>query len=586
MDFRIGPGIAGVHDTGQRDGGRALLRRAVRHLDAYAVAGLAVHGGRRVLRGTARGGHPRDGPPASRSSGPPSSNVPTAVSIDADVSRRTLGEGRAHGGRHRPGLRHQSGGEPAHRRSTWSTSCAAASRRSRACGTAARPSPRPAADLRDADVLARPALRRHGRDHRLRGRCSRRCRSRRCRAGGIRPGPAAAGGHVGQHPIARREGRRDVTTTRRCSASAIAAHRAIYLPSGYYVISDTLTLKPDTVLIGLHPLATQIDLLDRTEAFQGVGPPKADDRGARRAATNVIIGVGRLHERDQPARGGREVDGGHALDDERRAASRRPRHQQPRRHARQPVQQQPHGRSRCQPAVGQPVPEPLGHRRRVAGRSSTSGPRAPSRRRACSISDTTTEGRIYQMSSEHHVRYEVQVRNAANWRIYALQTEEERGEGGFALPLEIGNSHGTHVRQLPPVQGHQLVPAVPVGGEGDGLAEHPLPQLPLLQQQQGGVRRGRSTTRRTASRSGSGSSRGWTSRAARRAAERSAKPSAVLETGATRAEAGRRVLQHLRRRRGPVRRLLLRRRALAAHLQVVGSGARRFRPCATRRSNR
>jgi sugar lactone lactonase YvrE len=56
------------------------------------------------------------------------------------------------------------------------------------------------------------------------------------------------------------------------------------------------------------------------------------------------------------------------------------------------------------------------------------------------ISDTTTEGRIYQMSSEHHVRYELQIRNAANWQIYAFQTEEERGEGGFALPLEIDNS--------------------------------------------------------------------------------------------------------------------------------------------------
>ena len=44
------------------------------------------------------------------------------------------------------------------------------------------------------------------------------------------------------------------------------------------------------------------------------------------------------------------------------------------------------------------------------------------------------------MSSEHHVRYEVQLRNVANWRLYALQTEEERGEGGFALPLEIDAS--------------------------------------------------------------------------------------------------------------------------------------------------
>jgi len=56
------------------------------------------------------------------------------------------------------------------------------------------------------------------------------------------------------------------------------------------------------------------------------------------------------------------------------------------------------------------------------------------------VSNTATEGRIYQMSSEHHVRYEVQLHNVSNWRIYALQTEEERGEGGFALPLEIDSS--------------------------------------------------------------------------------------------------------------------------------------------------
>ena len=30
--------------------------------------------------------------------------------------------------------------------------------------------------------------------------------------------------------------------------------------------------------------------------------------------------------------------------------------------------------------------------------------------------------------------------HASNWQIYALQTEEERGEGGFALPLDIGDS--------------------------------------------------------------------------------------------------------------------------------------------------
>ena len=53
------------------------------------------------------------------------------------------------------------------------------------------------------------------------------------------------------------------------------------------------------------------------------------------------------------------------------------------------------------------------------------------------ISDTSTPGRVYALSSEHHVRNEVKLRNVSNWRIYALQTEEERGESPQALPLEI-----------------------------------------------------------------------------------------------------------------------------------------------------
>src|SRR5262249_44845451 len=64
------------------------------------------------------------------------------------------------------------------------------------------------------------------------------------------------------------------------------------------------------------------------------------------------------------------------------------------------------------------------------------------------ISNTATEGRIYQLSSEHHVRNEVVMRNVSNWQIYALQTEEERGEGGFALPLEIRDSSNITVASL------------------------------------------------------------------------------------------------------------------------------------------
>jgi sugar lactone lactonase YvrE len=64
------------------------------------------------------------------------------------------------------------------------------------------------------------------------------------------------------------------------------------------------------------------------------------------------------------------------------------------------------------------------------------------------ISNTATSGRVYELSSEHHVRNEVVLHNVSHWQIYALQTEEERGEGGFALPLEIRNSSDITIANL------------------------------------------------------------------------------------------------------------------------------------------
>ena len=64
------------------------------------------------------------------------------------------------------------------------------------------------------------------------------------------------------------------------------------------------------------------------------------------------------------------------------------------------------------------------------------------------VSNTETSGRVYQMSSEHHVRYEVQLHGVSNWELHALQTEAERGESGFALPLEIRDSSRITISNL------------------------------------------------------------------------------------------------------------------------------------------
>ena len=72
---------------------------------------------------------------------------------------------------------------------------------------------------------------------------------------------------------------------------AIDQHRVLYFPSGRYQLHQTLTLRPDTVLIGLHPSTTQFDLPDGTPAFAGPGAPRplllAPPGGG-----NIITGLG------------------------------------------------------------------------------------------------------------------------------------------------------------------------------------------------------------------------------------------------------------------------------------------------------
>src|SRR5262249_10922742 len=73
--------------------------------------------------------------------------------------------------------------------------------------------------------------------------------------------------------------------------AAVNAHRVLYFPSGYYVIRDTIVLKPETALIALHPATTTLDLPDSTPAFQGVGTPKPLVH-APQGGSNIVSGLG------------------------------------------------------------------------------------------------------------------------------------------------------------------------------------------------------------------------------------------------------------------------------------------------------
>jgi sugar lactone lactonase YvrE len=219
---------------------------------------------------------------------------------------------------------------------------------------------------------------------------------------------------------------------------AIAGNRVLYFPVGNYRVTDTIVLRPDSVLIGLHPAATALVLADGTPAFQGVGTPKPVIE-APQGGSNILSGIG-IYTNGINARAValKWMSGKDSMVNDVRFLGG---------HGTNKIDG-----SRENPYNNTHTADPDLNRRwdgQYASLWVTNGGGGrfvniwtPSTfaQAGMYVSDTSTEGRVYEMSSEHHVRSEIVLRNVSNWHIYSLQTEEERGEGGFALPLDIENS--------------------------------------------------------------------------------------------------------------------------------------------------
>ena len=234
---------------------------------------------------------------------------------------------------------------------------------------------------------------------------------------------------------------------------AIAAGQTLYFPAGQYRVTDTIELKPDTILIGLHPSVTRILLADETPRFQGVGAPKALVE-APKGGTNVVTGIGLYTNGINPrAVALRWMAGAESMVDDVRFLGG---------HGTVNPEDSPEqARKMWTQIYNNTNTADSDIRRRWDGQypslwvteggggtfvnlwtPSTFG------QAGMYVSDTSTSGRVYEMSSEHHVRNEIVMDGVANWQIYALQTEEERGESAFALPLEIRNSHDITIANL------------------------------------------------------------------------------------------------------------------------------------------
>jgi hypothetical protein len=219
---------------------------------------------------------------------------------------------------------------------------------------------------------------------------------------------------------------------------AIDTHRVVYFPAGFYVVTDTLRLRPDTVLIGLHPSLTQIVLPDRTAGYQGVGAPKALVQSAA-GGDNIVSGLG-LNTGGVNARATAllwtagatsmvndvKFQGGHGTD--------------------------LYDGARFNPYNANATADPDAAKRWAGqypslwvtngGGGTFANIWSPSTYAYSGIyvSDTETPGRIYQASVEHHVRSEISLNRVANWELLAPQTEEEAGEGEDTVSLEIRDS--------------------------------------------------------------------------------------------------------------------------------------------------
>ncbi|HEX8420103.1 MAG TPA: glycosyl hydrolase family 28-related protein [Sphingomonas sp.] len=218
---------------------------------------------------------------------------------------------------------------------------------------------------------------------------------------------------------------------------AIDQHRVLYFPSGFYMVTGTLRLKPETVLLGLHPATTQLVIPDENPAHAGVGkvvPILETPRGGDNILSGLGLFTGRINPRASALlwRSGatslvddvKIMGGGGTPTSDGKSLGSRTAHS------------------------GDPVADNYWDAQYPSiwvtdgGGGTFADVWSPNTfaQAGFYVSDTDTPGHVYEMSVEHHVRNEFVLDNVQNWEFLAPQTEQEVGEGMDAVSLEIRNS--------------------------------------------------------------------------------------------------------------------------------------------------
>lgn len=233
--------------------------------------------------------------------------------------------------------------------------------------------------------------------------------------------------------------------------AAIAQHKNIYVPQGWYRITETLKMAPGTRLIGLHPFGTQFLLKESEPAFSGFGTPVAvveSSEGGDDIINGIGINTGGYNYR---AVGLKWMANEHSLVNDVKfvgghGTMRKPVPATATGTTQQGNQSRGAARisSPTNPIAAQGLDQAWDNQYWSFWVTNNGGGTIKDIWTASTyatsglyVSNTTTPGRIYAMSLEHHVRNEARFTNVSNWKMYAFQFEEEGREGKDCKMMEI-----------------------------------------------------------------------------------------------------------------------------------------------------
>ncbi|MFH0757600.1 MAG: glycosyl hydrolase family 28-related protein [Bacteroidota bacterium] len=236
---------------------------------------------------------------------------------------------------------------------------------------------------------------------------------------------------------------------------AIAEYKHIYVPQGWYRLTETLKMEPGTKLIGLHPFATQFVLNESEPGFSGFGSPKPlveSSRGGEDMINGIGINTGGYNYR---AVGCKWMAGEKSMLNDIKFVGGHGTMRRPVQSSGERTGSSGRNGGRWEREISSPSNPVYARGKDLAWDNQywslwvtdngggtlkdiwTANTYAAN---GLYISNTSTRGRIYAMSLEHHVRNEARFAHVSNWRMYALQFEEEGVEGNDCLMVDISNS--------------------------------------------------------------------------------------------------------------------------------------------------